>query len=36
MTNDEQEAPYRNERQVWFVGEHLAGAPLIASEHEPA
>ena len=25
-----------NERQVWFVGEHLAGTPLIANEHEPA
>src|SRR2546423_3230693 len=25
-----------NERQVWFVGEHLADTPLIAHEHEPA
>ena len=25
-----------NERQVWFVGEHLVDTPLIAQEHEPA
>jgi len=25
-----------NERQIWFVGEHLVGTPLIANEHEPA
>src|SRR3979411_3058447 len=25
-----------NERQVWFVGEHLVDTPLIAHEHEPA
>jgi starvation-inducible DNA-binding protein len=25
-----------NERQVWFVGEHLVGPPLMANEHEPA
>src|SRR5438477_1478705 len=25
-----------NERQAWFVAEHLADTPLIAREHEPA
>jgi starvation-inducible DNA-binding protein len=25
-----------NERQVWFVAEHLVDTPLIAQEHEPA
>jgi len=25
-----------NERQVWFVAEHLVDTPLIAHEHEPA
>jgi len=25
-----------NERQVWFVAEHLADTPLISHEHEPA
>ena len=25
-----------NERQAWFVGEHLVDTPLIAQEHEPA
>jgi len=25
-----------NERQLWLVGEHLVGTPLIANEHEPA
>jgi len=25
-----------NERQAWFVGEHLVDTPLIAQENEPA